>query len=901
MGMKNLRKLFSMMLCVVIVLTMCLATTVSADKNIMFDLKSLGIVGGFGFEEHLDSNITRSEFAQLVVNMINQKEVAVTMETANYFDDVSDSPYRGAINLLYKMEIVSGTGNGTFEPNRNVTYREACKMLVKALGYHVIVADTSLDSFTFLAGTIGVTSNVDSSKEYITVRDMLVMIDNCLDIGKMVPMYYNKNIAPSYNVDESDTYRNNFEMPTPDGTIKMEGIVTADVSSYLYTDRKTLKENQLEISGQVFDYNGTAPSGFLGKHVWFYIKTDRDGNYGNIVSIVPSNKNTEVNISGSDITAYSDTFMKFYINESKTTEIKTAMSTKWLYNGIPDEYCLDAVDLDGNVQIIAIDNNEDEIFDVVSVFEYVDAIADRVDAEALTVTFEDGYYYKNEKTISLDEEEEDIAVKYFDAKGGASSFDKIMAGDVLSIAKSKDGKKLRIVVCSNSGTALAESKDGEYVTLGTDEYKALGIKTSSIKIGRNYNYKVNFAGRLVYADEVIVESDYAYTYKLSGATGLNTPKIQLIIPAKVSSKTIQGSYDEENNSSTSSTNLYIRNDNLLIYNLANKITIEYWGKDANGNMSLERKKVAATVDNLADMMDKPVAFEVDENNNIIKLSQIKPSSIGGSMTYNSSEKIFGKTNAVEPFGIDDNTYAVCVPTNDASEDDILNYIQELLNNMVTPVDAYDVDDSNFMAGMLVVKAKMISGTEGSLESSRNFFGMVTKASRVYNQEDGSESIKITMLTKGSEKAFSEQSFIVSPLMPNYNEYYRIGKGDLIKYSLDGFDRMNAYEIVKDAESYFDGSSGYPNEDYTVCGTVTNIEYGRISNSKLRWADIVTLENVEGTFIYELYHNQSLSTQVFILNSADKSSKMGTVSDIKYNDRIMVYSYNGSAYALVIYR
>ena len=893
-------KLFSLVLCIVMVLSMCFTGVVSADNDIMYDLTSLGIVGGFGFEDHLDSNITRAEFAQLVVNMMNHKEVARTMEGAGYFTDVADSQYKGAINLLYKEEIVAGTGNGKYEPERNVKYQEACKMLVKALGYHVIVSDTSLASYTFLAGTIGVVNNVNTGKEYITVRDMLIMVDNCLDIGRMVPMYYNDNIAPSYIVDETDTFRNAFETPTPDGTIKMEGIVTADASSYIYTERKALKDNQLEISGQVFNFEGTAPAGFVGKHVYFYVKINADGGYENVVSITATNKNTVVTIDGNDLVTYTREGMKFYINETKTTEIETNLSTKWLYNGVPGAYCLDAVDMTGTVQMVAIDNNEDEVFDVVSVFEYVDTVVERVDTESYTVVFESTNSYKNERNMSFDEDEEDIKVNYFDASGKETSFEAIKAGDVLSIAKSKDGKKYRVVISDIGGTAFAEGKDGEYVTLGTTEYRVHGIDANEIKVGRNYDYKVNFAGRLIYADEVIVESDYAYVYKLSNAKGFGTPRLQLIIPAKVSTKTIQGEYDEENNAATSSTNLYIKNDNLLIYNVANKITIEYFAENEKGETYIEKDKVTANAETLGRYLDQPVSFEVDENNNIIRLSELTESSVGGRMTYNSSEKIFGKTAVVEPFGLSDNTYAVCVPTNDASEDDILNYIQELLNNVVTPVDAYDVDEETHIAKMLVIKTEMISGTAGSLESTRNFFGMVTKSQSVLN-EDGTESIKITMLTKGSEKAVTEQSFIVSPLIANYNEFAKISKGDLIKYALDGFDRMNAFDILQTFESYFDGSNGYVNEDFTVCGTVTDIDYDEISNAKLRWADVVTLTNIDGTYTYELYHNASLATQVFILNSANRNAEIGKVSDIRYGDRILVYAYGGDSYAIVIYR
>lgn len=899
--MKKLHRMLSVMMCALMLAACCFTTAVSADDGIMFDLKSLGIVGSLGFEDHLDSNITRAEFAQIVVNMMNQKSAALIMESANCFNDIADSAYKGAINLLYKEEIVSGVGNGAYDPDRCVRYTEACKMLVKALGYDVTASDNSFGSFTFIAGKIGITANVDSSKEYITVRDMLIMADNCLDIGRMVPMYYNDNIAPSYVVDEDDTFRSRFETQSPEGTIKMEGIVTADVSAYIYTERASLKKTQIEISNQIFDFDGIAPSGFVGNHVYFYVKVDSNGEYGNVVSIIPSNKNTTVNIGGSDLTSYSKEYMKFYINDKNTSEIKTNLSTKWIYNGVPSGYCLDALNLDGNVQIIAIDNNNDEIFDVVRVYEYSDAVVERADAESYTVTFKNGYYYKNEKNVCYDEEEEDINVEYFDAEGNRANFGDIKQGDVLSIANSNDGRKIRVIISSAGGTALAESKDKEYVTLGTEEYKVLGIDPMSVKIGRNYDYKLNFANRLVYAEEITLSSNYAYLYKLSDSDGFKVAKVQFIIPAKVSSKTIQGKYDEENNASTSSTNLYIRNDNLLTFNLANKITLEYWLTDENGNDYLAKEKVAANAENLSVLMEQPVSFEVDADNNIIKLSEVIPSAVGGRLTYNSSEKIFGKTNTVEPFGIDNNTYAVCVPTNDASEDDILNYIQELINNVTTSVDAYDVDDDTCMAGLLVIKTEMLSGKAGSLESSRNFFGMVTKAVRVYNEDDGSESIKISMLTKGSEKTFSEQSFIVSPLIAGYEDFSQINAGDLIKYSLDGFDRLDAFEILQKFESYLDGCSGYGSGDFTVCGTVTDINYDRISNAKLRWADILTLTNTDGTYKYELYHNSNLATQVFILNSVNRSSRLGNVSDIKFGDRILVYAYNGDSYAIVIYR
>lgn len=47
-----------------------------------------------------------------------------------YFDDIEDSKWAmDAINYLYEMGIINGTGDRTFEPNRNVTRAEMAKMI----------------------------------------------------------------------------------------------------------------------------------------------------------------------------------------------------------------------------------------------------------------------------------------------------------------------------------------------------------------------------------------------------------------------------------------------------------------------------------------------------------------------------------------------------------------------------------------------------------------------------------------------------------------------------------------------------------------------------------------------------------------------------------------------------
>ena len=268
--MRNFRQIA---LGLVIVMTLSLFAffgSVSADSY-AFDMNELGITAGMNPELKKTEYVRRDEFAQMVVNMIGQQDVAKALENAVYFTDIENSQYKGAVNLLAQMGYIAGSGGGEFRPDEYLTYGAACKILVHALGYDKIVEDYSLNSYQYVAGTIKLTDNVDSSQAYMTFAQTMVMIDNALDIGFMVPTYYNANIAPSYQVDEYRTFRSLLYGRDGTGIVKMRGMVTADVSTYLYKEVPNMKDTQIQIEGKIYNYNGVAPIGFVGQVVDYYI------------------------------------------------------------------------------------------------------------------------------------------------------------------------------------------------------------------------------------------------------------------------------------------------------------------------------------------------------------------------------------------------------------------------------------------------------------------------------------------------------------------------------------------------------------------------------------------------------------------------------------------------------
>ncbi|MBE7013741.1 MAG: S-layer homology domain-containing protein [Ruminococcaceae bacterium] len=166
--MKNLKKIAAL----VIVLAMALSTVsfaaftdVAADASYneaVTVMSALGLLkgyedGSFG----PDKTITRAEFAAVVVRMLGMEDAAAGAATATNFTDVPASHWAaGYVKIANQKEIILGYGDGTFGPDDEVTYEQAIKMLVCALGYAPMFAevkDAYPTSYMAQANTLGMT------------------------------------------------------------------------------------------------------------------------------------------------------------------------------------------------------------------------------------------------------------------------------------------------------------------------------------------------------------------------------------------------------------------------------------------------------------------------------------------------------------------------------------------------------------------------------------------------------------------------------------------------------------------------------------------------------------------------------------------------------------------------
>jgi hypothetical protein len=81
------------------------------------------------------NSITRAEFAAVMCRALGDEGTAKSLSGGSVFTDVSGGHWAsGYIAYGYITGMINGMGDGTFDPNGNITYEQAVKMVVASLG-----------------------------------------------------------------------------------------------------------------------------------------------------------------------------------------------------------------------------------------------------------------------------------------------------------------------------------------------------------------------------------------------------------------------------------------------------------------------------------------------------------------------------------------------------------------------------------------------------------------------------------------------------------------------------------------------------------------------------------------------------------------------------------------------
>ena len=100
-------------------------------------LTSLGIMSGYSNGQFKpDDNLTREQFAKIIVTAAGLIDNAQLVNGSTEFSDVSPSSWSsGYINVALGKEFIVGEADGKFHPSDNVTFDTVCTAIIRALGY----------------------------------------------------------------------------------------------------------------------------------------------------------------------------------------------------------------------------------------------------------------------------------------------------------------------------------------------------------------------------------------------------------------------------------------------------------------------------------------------------------------------------------------------------------------------------------------------------------------------------------------------------------------------------------------------------------------------------------------------------------------------------------------------
>lgn len=96
-------------------------------------LRTLKILSGYEDGTlRLDNNISRAEIATILVRVLGYEDTVIVGMDEHKFNDVKDSHWASKnIKKAAKLGLIAGYPDGSFQPNKPITYAEITAMMVR--------------------------------------------------------------------------------------------------------------------------------------------------------------------------------------------------------------------------------------------------------------------------------------------------------------------------------------------------------------------------------------------------------------------------------------------------------------------------------------------------------------------------------------------------------------------------------------------------------------------------------------------------------------------------------------------------------------------------------------------------------------------------------------------------
>ena len=162
---------------------------VSGNISMLTDLAKLNNLGiATEVEAGPYGYVKRYEAAKIMAQAMNMENVAIN----SYFKDVdNENPKMSSVGAMEGMGIIKGYGDGTFMPDKEITYYEAVKMIVCMLGYE---KDAEIEGYPKgymnTANKLGIILYPKIEDRVVTLKEFSEILYKALDVPLKVKNGY---------------------------------------------------------------------------------------------------------------------------------------------------------------------------------------------------------------------------------------------------------------------------------------------------------------------------------------------------------------------------------------------------------------------------------------------------------------------------------------------------------------------------------------------------------------------------------------------------------------------------------------------------------------------------------------------------------------------------------------
>lgn len=910
--MKNLKKVMALVIVLSMVVSMFTVMTASAadfedvigtkyEEAVMI-LAPMGVIAGYNEGEAVlfkpEQVVTRAEMAAFIVRQLG---LSTTAKAETKFSDVpKDFWGSGSINIANSKNIIVGYGDGTFGPDDQVSFEAAVKMIVCALGYEVDAKDNGgwPAGYIAIADKLDILDGVEDKLADTTAGcdrgTVALLLYNALDTQIQDVTYYNGEVLSKVESGKSMAYEMGyykFADVMVNATDKAVVAGKLQDAGYALIDNDEMKVGKCDLDA------------YLGQKVTLYASYNKKDEEYTIVAVVGTSRKSDiVTLDAADIYGMNGTSLLYYIDKetsSKTSDYQLAdlamnvmdpvYGITMVYNNdtvAPEDQDYSLITDANNGTITLIDAEKDGVFEKVIIESYENYQVVEVDVEENMLYLENAV---DTTEVELDNSRETNRPKFSikSAAGAELTLADLAEDDVLSIysdvypgeAKDyvKDAESLKIVVSNETIEGAVTSIGNKKVYIDGEAYETDGVlAVNSFAIEDEGTFFLDFNGDIAFADTAAVLDNFEFVYD-----GIVDGRQITLYTMNAEGKKVS-------------------------YDMASTVRVN--GESFNMGVAERRNALAAAlkVDGANGLTDEYiVSLKTNENNQITRITMLSGTTERGYLTH--SDKLIGS------YSLSADTVVFTLPAGADFDEDDLKAIKYtgLANNTSYNFKVCDVDKNGVATCMIVYT------TTGKVDFESNI-AVIQSVSTT--KVDDEVVLSLTMIQEGkvvTKNTDSDDIFFINDAYETmYGDSAAIAygayPGQIIMYSesagaIANVDRVYPRPCL--AADYVDGYY-MVDEFQTWDNTLRRNDYARLflgagfvteknNNTKLITIDSA-IDEVDASFVA----NYGAARVVIVdtnMTNEEAAVKVGTASEIKVGDYVVVRKYKGSVRDIVVYK